>query len=342
MGIKCDPLDIINIYSTCPQSSIEHLPDYLKRVADVAKWSEEAGCEGTLIYTDNSLIDPWLVAQVVIQSTNLLSPLVAVQPIYMHPYSVAKMVTSLANLHGRRVYLNMVAGGFRNDLLSLNDQTPHDRRYDRLTEYTWIINELLAGESPVNFKGDYFEVNKLMLKPPCPEEFLPGIFMSGSSEAGLKATHALGATAIKYPEPSGTYEGREPDREIDSGIRIGIISRDKESVAWDIAHKRFPEDRKGQLTHQLAMKVSDSVWHKQLSNLADETDPEKNPYWLTPFQNYKTFCPYLVGSHDRVAEEIARYIEAGFMTFILDIPPDNEELHHTGIVFRKAVTLSTL
>jgi len=43
-------------------------------------------------------------------------PLVAVQPVYMHPYSVAKMVSTLAFLHQRRVFLNMVAGGFKNDL----------------------------------------------------------------------------------------------------------------------------------------------------------------------------------------------------------------------------------
>src|SRR5207253_10279167 len=60
--------------------------------------------------------------------------------------SVAKMVTSLAFLHGRRVYLNMVAGGFTNDLAALNDHTPHDERYSRLGEYTVIIQGLLASD----------------------------------------------------------------------------------------------------------------------------------------------------------------------------------------------------
>jgi len=42
--------------------------------------------------------------------------------------------------------------------------------------------------------------------------------------------------------------------------------------AWRVAHKRFPEDRKGQLTHQLAMTVSDSSWHHQLSETAKEAN----------------------------------------------------------------------
>jgi alkanesulfonate monooxygenase SsuD/methylene tetrahydromethanopterin reductase-like flavin-dependent oxidoreductase (luciferase family) len=47
----------------------------------------------------------------------------------------------------------------------------------------------------------------------------------------------------------------------------------------------------------------------------------------------KKIVPYLVGSYSRVAEELARYIAVGYETFILDIPPDEEELHHVGFVF---------
>ena len=84
------------------------------------------------------------------------------------------------------------------------------------------------------------------------------------------------------------------------------------------------------------MKVSDSLWHKQLSDLAESTTVDRSPYWLVPFQNYKTFCPYLVGGYETVAREIARYIGAGYRSFILDIPPDKEELRHTGVAFQQA------
>src|SRR5262245_58467608 len=101
------PTAEIEIFSTCPQSSQVSKEDYLKNVADVARWSEQYGCKGILVYTDNSLIDPWLVAQLVIQSTTALCPLVAVQPIYMHPYTVAKMAASYGYLFDRRIFRNM-------------------------------------------------------------------------------------------------------------------------------------------------------------------------------------------------------------------------------------------
>jgi len=86
----------------------------------------------------------------------------------------------------------------------------------------------------------------------------------------------------------------------------------------------------------LAMKVSDSRWHQQLAALGKEPVSETNPYWLGPFQNYKTFCPYLVGSYKQVGRELARYRELGFTTFILDVPVSREEFDHTAAAFASA------
>jgi alkanesulfonate monooxygenase len=326
-------LPSLETFTTCPQSSAVARDAYLERVADVARWSEKQKCKGMLVYTDNSLVDAWLVSQIIVENTSTLCPLVAVQPVYMHPYAVAKMVASFAHLHGRRVYLNMVAGGFKNDLIALNDTTAHDRRYDRLVEYTTIVKSLLASPRPVSFAGEFYTVTNLRMTPPVPGEILPGVFISGSSAAGLSAARAIGATAIEYPKPADQCDENSGKGELERGIRIGIITREDEREAWAIAHERFPEDRKGQLTHQLAMKTSDSVWHRQLSATEREAATPINPYWLVPFENYKTFCPYLVGSYERVAQELLRYIALGYRTFIMDIPVAEEDLYHCNIAF---------
>lgn len=329
--------DRVALFSTCPPSNVTDRNTYLQQVIDAAKWSEHAGCKGTLVYSDNSMVDPWLVALTIAQNTRSLCPLVAVQPIYMHPYSVAKMVSSIAYLTGRRVYLNMVAGGFKNDLVALNDTTPHDKRYDRLVEYTALIKRLLAGDT-VSVEGEFYKVDKLKLAPPLPPELFPGIFISGSSEAGLAAAKAIGATAIKYPKALGDSQD-EPAGEMESGIRVGIISRTSDDDAWSVALERFPQDRQGQLTHQLAMKVSDSVWHKQLST--SDAAAKRSTYWLGPFENYKSMCPYLVGDHAAVGEHLAGYISLGHRTFILDVPPNAEEFSHTCNAFNRALEIST-
>jgi len=160
------------------------------------------------------------------------------------------------------------------------------------------------------------------------------VFVSGSSEAGMAAARALNATAIKYPKPADEEEQPAGDAG-PLGVRVGIIARETDAAAWSVARARFPEDRKGQLTHQLAMKVSDSSWHKQLSEM--ESESPASPYWLVPFHNYKTMCPYLVGSYETIARELSRYITLGYETFILDVPASREELDHTNLAFAHAV-----
>lgn len=318
----------VRLFSTCPPSS-QYGGDYLRKVQQVADWCDDAGIEGILVYTDNSLVDPWLVSQVILTCTSSLAPLVAIQPAYMHPYTAAKMVTSFSYLYNRRIYLNMVAGGFVNDLIALGDFTEHDDRYDRLIEYASIMKCLFEDPGPVTFTGTYYAVKNLGIKPQILPELVPEVFVSGTSAAGVKAAEEIGATSISYPgTPSETVH-----KGVQSGIRIGIIAREESERAWQIAHQRFPVDRKGQLTHALARKVSDSAWYEQLSELGEAPAENESPYWLVPFKNYKTFCPYLVGSYDEVRREISKYVHKGIRTFILDVPPDREELYHTSIVF---------
>jgi len=327
----------LKIFTTCPPSALAQSGTCLRQLEEIARWSEDAGCEGILVFTDNAQLDPWLVSQLIIEATEHLCPLVAIQPVYMHPYSVAKMVTSFAHLYRRRLYLNMVAGGFKNDLAALNDLTPHDERYARLVEYTTVIQSLLRTADPVSFEGRYYKVTNLKLTPPLPSDLQPGVLVSGSSEPGMQAARQLGATAVEYPKPLAEYAAALPANVASSGIRIGVIARSEDAEAWSAARARFPEDRKGQLTHQLAMKVSDSSWHRQLSDIKNTGSETENPYWLVPFQNYKAMCPYLVGSYDRVADEVARYVDVGYRTFILEAPVSPDEMRHTGVVFERAV-----
>ena len=328
------------LFSTCPASSNTPREQYLDRVADVARWSERHGCLGMLVYSDNRQVDPWLVAQHVIHHTTELCPLVAVQPVYMHPYTVAKLVTSLAWLHGRRVCLNLVAGGFKNDLEALNDPTEHDRRYERLTDYATLIGRLLSGAA-VTHQGAFYGATRLKLTPPVPPDLAPGLFVSGSSAAGVAAARAIGATAVKYPGPPGEEEPAEEG--VRTGARIGIVAREDSEEAWRVARLRFPPDRRGQLAREMATRISDSFWHRQITDAAHAAAgagaANGGPYWLEPFEHYQTMCPYLVGSYDEVAGLLARYLELGHEAFILDIPTAEDDLYHARTAFERAAAL---
>ena len=333
------PAPPLTLFTTCPPSGSIAREEYVATVLRVGRWSEAAGAAGILVYTDNSLVDPWPVAQLLLQNTQQLTPLVAVQPVYQHPYWVAKTIATLGHLHGRRIALNMVAGGFQNDLQALGDQTPHDARYARLVEFTRVVTGVLASRAGFRFRGAHYQVDGLKMAPPLPEALQPWILMSGSSAAGLAAAKEVGAIAVQYPQPPERHKETIAVPGITYGIRIGVIARDDAAAAWRLAEQRFPLDRKGQLTHELAMRVSDSQWHQQLSELGKAAAQGRSPYWLHPFANYQTFCPYLVGDHATVARELAGYLRLGIHHYILDVPRDEDDLPETLRAFALARAL---
>ncbi len=102
----------VEVYATTPESEPQELklgsdPDaraptgaeYRAQVIESARWAEAAGCSGTLVYVNNTLVDGWTVAQLVLENTAALRPLVAVQPILMstrRPYRCARLVSFFA------------------------------------------------------------------------------------------------------------------------------------------------------------------------------------------------------------------------------------------------------
>ncbi len=324
----------LKIFTTCPQATGDKPRACVRRIENVARWSEEAGCEGILVTADNRQLDPWLVSRAIIGATDKLCPVISVQPTYAHPYTVAKTIASLGFMYGRRTYLNMVADGFANDMQALNDATPHDQHYARLVEYTKIVQQLLRSDEPVTYDGAFYKVTNLKMVPPLPAELQPPVFVSGSSDAGWNAALDLGATPIEHPMPAS---GR--DQPLDRahskhgyGVRLGIITDRDDARAWSIAQKRFPEDRNGRLTGQLATKASDTRWYQQLPDPTDNQGRSES-YWLAPLRNQQATCPYLVGSYDQIAAELARYLDDGYTTFILDEPANEEEMQQIGFTF---------
>jgi alkanesulfonate monooxygenase len=309
-------------------------------VVEVARWTERAGCAGLLVYTDNALIDPWLISQLIIDGTETTVPLVAVQPAYMHPYAAARMVASISYLHGRRLDVNVVAGGSRLHLRALGDDTAHDVRYQRLVEYTTVLRELLESPRPVNFTGQFYRLRAASL-PTRPEPgSLPRIFLSGSSDDAQDAAQRLGTPRLIYPLPPAEYPSPAQLPLKDGGVRLGIIARETSSEAWKVALSRFPADAMGESVHRAVSRLTDSQWHAELNrHAASVTDSEPTPFWTHPFLTYRTFCPYLVGSYAEVGQELGRYLMLGASTIILDVPAEEDDLQHARIAFSCAAAM---
>ncbi|MET9933144.1 MULTISPECIES: LLM class flavin-dependent oxidoreductase [unclassified Streptomyces] len=325
---------MVTVYTTFPSATDRTPWEFRERLTQEAKWAEAAGVRGMLVYSDNTLLDPWAAAQLLIENTERFVPLVAVNPVYMHPFSVARMISSIGFLHERRVDLNYVTGGFHRHLQELGCGLGHDRRYDRLAEYAEVVGQLLDGGRPVSYDGEFYQLKHASITPPLEPALKPGVFVSGTSDACRTTQQRLGATRLSYPREIGEYGDGQPLA--GGGIRLGIIARDTAEEAWTVAHARFPSDPLGEEVHEIAAETVESQWHLSLSEDAFRSHSPKDTYWLYPFRAYKTFCPYLVGTYEQVGELLARYLALGVSTLILDEINEEADLHHSMRALRHA------
>ena len=305
----------IRIIGSTPTRNLgEPGAEFILRFQEAALWADRAGWRAALIYTSNNALDPWLLAQLLIERTKRLRPLVAVQPAYSHPFTVANQVATLSALYNRGVDLNFVAGDHPRDRAALGDDLEHDDRYERLGEHAAIVSELLASPRPVSRAGEHYRVSNLQLVQRPSIETRTDLLMSGSSEAALRTARKIGACAIQYPGPPSALAASCDGASGDRGVRLGIIARPKSADAWEAARQRYPIDADGAELREYASQVSDSKWVRALQ-AAEET---VGVYWLAPFRNFHRACPYLVGDYDEVRTALKAYFEAGYRTFLVD------------------------
>jgi alkanesulfonate monooxygenase len=320
----------IDVFTISPRT-VDH-KEYWENIQNVINWSEKYACTGVLIFTGNdTYVDPWLVAHSVLTRSRTLEPLIAVNPIYMHPFTAAKMISSFAYLYQRKVWLNLVTGAALTYLDVFYDNLSHDDRYERLLEYALLIDDLLAGDGLTCFDGRFYKVTDLQVVPKMPESLRPGYFLAGQSDAARGAASRLNACSMQMLQP-----GLQNQLNGARGIHFGIITRATQDQAWDAAHGWFPEDEEGQMMLDLSMQNTDSVWKRRMKLLSEDDKLHSNGYWLRPFRDFKADCPYLVGAHSEVADVIAQLIIHGVDTFILDLPANEQEFEHAHAAFRLA------
>lgn len=327
----------VTIYSTCRSSIGYNERSHMRRLLEIAGWADDAGYRGALVYSDNTSIDSLMAAQAAIADTDSFVPLVAIQPIDRSPFTMARAVSSLAHLYGRRIDINFVSGGFSRDLAVQGDTASHDARYDRLTEYATIVMKLLTGEM-VKFEGEYYNFRRARLTAAVPHDLLPRAYVSGSSPASLRAGEALGVGQLSFPLLPEEFASPDVRKnKFGSGISVGIIAREDSAEAWRIAHKRFPATPEGAERMKLLLSAAVSSWQPQLASVPIPDEEPGQTYWLVPFRYHHTFCPYLVGNYDEVAQAVTTYLNGGIRTFVLDIPEEADDLWHARTAIERAV-----
>jgi len=318
------PQTRLRIFPATPRN---HEPtSHIDNIMRVARFSEINGFEGPLLFTGNDIaVEPWTMAQHILSQTTKISPLIAVNPVYMHPFTVARLVSSFAQLYGRKVYLNMVTGTATSDLSAIGEQHSHEDRYLRLGEFISIVRKLLVSARPISFNGKFYSLRNLQLRPSFPVALLPEFLIAGQSDDALRVSSEMGCLAMQMLPPT-----LEDGLSNAPGVNMGIVARQERDQAWRAAHVLFQDSAENRDVLKYTMSNTDSVWKRRLGAEAEIEELRENGYWLGPFMNYQADCPYLVGSYSDVGSSLRRFVEKKISTIILDVIADEEELQHVS------------
>ncbi len=308
--------------------------DALRVVTEFAQRAERHAMDGLLAFYNHYDLDPWTTAATILQHTKALTPLVAVQPYSVPPFTAAKLLYSLTRLHHRRIDINLITGATPQDLAQVGDSLDHDERYERATEYHTVLSRLLSSDEPLVHEGRFYQYKGLYMFSRLAPDLRPRTFVAGSSPAGRKMAAAVADIAITHPEPvdqfAETFLGadREDTR---IGIRIGLIARDTDEEAWSVARALYPEDRRARLKTAMRKK-SPSDWNRRLAELATDEGVYDEVYFTGAFRADKGNMPVLVGSYRQVADYLERYLKLGVSAVILAGVTSDEDFEHANVV----------
>jgi alkanesulfonate monooxygenase len=295
--------------------------------------NEQYAFAGILFFQNNSNnIEPWVFAQDILSRTKTQHPIIAVNPVYIHPYTAAQKIVSLSRLYGRKLYLNFITGTSRSDLSSIGDHLDHNARYDRLIEYVEVIKLLLSSRRPANYEGRYYQITNLHLPAILEEALLPTYFLAGSSEQANEAREKTGAVKLGMAKP---LENCEKTDASSLGVYMGIVASNTRDEALErLAEKFRPSFEEAGEILEMSMMNTDAVWKKQL--MEEEGDKVLR---MEPFKNFNADCPYLVGSYDEVAAYIHNYIQLGYDHFVLDVDIEENRMAEVLKVFQQVQAL---
>jgi len=320
----------VEVFTVFPRA--KETVTYIDNLKLFTKLTEKYGFTGILLFVGNdTAIDPWLSTFTILSNSQTIKPLIAVNPVYMHPFTVARMISSIAHLFSRKLYLNFITGAAPDALKALGVTIEHDKRYERLKEYIQCVKHLISQSKPQSFQGEHYQIKHLQLNHSMSKKLQPEFMIAGHSDAARAVSESVGARNINMLKLDLYDSIRKGD-----GVHFGMIVRDKIEHAWDVANNYFKEESTGQAVLQFSMANTDSQWKQDLYESVKSNSISEDGYWLSPFENYQSDCPYMVRSSDDMTDLIVRLVESGTSAFIIEIPVDETEFIEIKKAFKNA------
>jgi alkanesulfonate monooxygenase len=321
------------------------VPDHnsLDRLTELAELTERHGWGGALLGTGWGRPDTLTVATALAARTTSFQPLVAIRPGYWQPAHFASASTTLDQLSGGRLLINIVSG---QDNLAAYGESEGDQaaRYSRTKEFLQLVRRLWTEEN-VTFAGEHFSVtgSTVATRPVAREgRPHPRLYFGGASPAAERVAATDADVQLFWGEPlDGIAEridrlkgltaelGRE-HAPLEFGLRITTLVRDTTDQAWADAEAKVA--KMAESTTYRDERRFTAVGQQRLLELADRGEVLDDILYTAPgkYGGGGAGTTWLVGSPQDVAKALRKYQDLGITHFILSDTPYREEIIRVG------------
>lgn len=311
--------------------------DYNRKLAQIA---ERSGFEYALTqirftagYGADSQHESVAFSHVLLAATDKLKVIAAVLPGPWTPAVVAKQLSTIDQLTGGRVAINVVSGWFKGEFQAIGELwLEHDERYRRSEEFITALKGIWTTDN-FTFKGDFYRFHDYTLRPKPIQQPHPEIFQGGSSRA---ARDMAARVSDWYFTNGNTVEGVKAQiddirakaaangHSVKIGLNAFIIARETEEEAQAVL-----QDIIDQANPEAVNAFSDAA--KQ----AGKASPEGEGNWAKStfadlVQYNDGFKTNLIGTPKQIAERIVALKSVGVDLILSAFLHFQEEVEYFG------------
>ncbi len=299
-------------------------PDYTRRYV---RMLDEGGFDYTLCGYDSKRVDSVTRAQLVLNYTERIAPVVAHRPGFQFPTQFAKAIAALDRIGNGRVMIHIIAGGNDAEQRREGDYTTKEERYRRAEEFIGILRRVWYEPGPISHAGEFYRFEDFSTDI-SPVQDQIAISVGGSSQQAYDVGGRVGDVFGLWGEPlAETAEqiaavnavadaaGR-PRPRIWNSFRPIVAATDE--LAWEKAHavlarieQTLPTAPERAPHHNDV--VNGAVGSQRLRAVAERGDLHDRALW-TPLARVlggAGSTTALVGSYETVAAALMDYAEIG-------------------------------
>jgi FMNH2-dependent dimethyl sulfone monooxygenase len=304
-------------------------------VKTLARRSEEWGYDLSLIAELNlndikgvkaPSLDAWSTAASLAAVTSTLELMVAVRPTFHEPALLAKQAANIDRISDGRLTLNVVSSWWKDEAKQYGVQfDQHDQRYARTAEWLAVVDGLWR-EPQFSFHGQFYSIDNAILEPKPLSRPRPLIYAGGESEAAKTLIAAQCDAYVMHGDPPERIAAKVDDMRarraragdgalppMTFGVAAYAIVRDSEAEA-----KRELE----RITDVRQSAAGYGNYQQWVANTQLEQRLSLEDYSVSN----RGLRSGLVGTPERVIEQVRAFEAAGVDVLLLQCSPQYEEM----------------